>query len=194
MIILGLTGSIGMGKTVIAKQFKSLGVPVFDSDKCIHDLLYNDKQVVASIKKQFLSTCQNGVINRGALSDIVFHDEVALSKLEKILHPIVASKRSKFIQLSQRRGINMVMLDIPLLYEKGADIACDGVIVVTAPFFVQRARVLKRIGMTEKKFTFILTKQYPDQKKQELADFIIKTGLGKNYSLRQSRKIKNLFS
>jgi dephospho-CoA kinase len=189
MIILGLTGSIGMGKTTAANNFKSLGVPVHDADGAVHSLLGPGGDAVAEIEKTFPGVVYNGAVERQRLGAIVFGDDVALSRLESILHPQVARHKHKFLARSARTGARVVVLDVPLLFETGGDKGCDGVVTVSAPAFVQAARVLARPGMTPEKLKAILTRQMPDAEKRRRADFIVPTGLGRVESLRAIRKI-----
>jgi dephospho-CoA kinase len=184
MIILGLTGSIGMGKSTAAGVFRRLGVPVFDADAAVHRLLARGGRAVAEVEAAFPGTRHGDAIDRAALGRTVFGDRAALERLERILHPKVREDRGRFLQAARRRGEPVVVLDIPLLFETGGETACDATCVVTAPAYVQRDRVLRRAGMTEEKLAGILRRQVPDAEKRRRADFVVPTGLGKRHSLR----------
>lgn len=185
MVILGLTGSIGMGKTTAAKTFRRLGVPVYDADQAVHDLMAPGGAAVEQVADLFPGAKTDaGGIDRIALGSRVFGDDTALRKLESILHPLVRGGENVFLRACARRGARMVVLDIPLLYETGGEDRCDAVVVVSAPAHVQRRRVLKRPGMTPAKLNAILARQVPDDVKRFLADFVVPTGLSRNLSLR----------
>jgi len=192
MIVLGLTGSIAMGKTLAARQFRSCGIPVYDADKIVHFLLKEDQQVRFLIENEFPDVLVNGKIDRLLLGNKVFNNQEPLQRLEGILHPRLREYKAKFLRNNLIRRQRLVILDIPLLFEKGGELECDGVVVVSAPKFVQDHRVLKRPGMTKKKYLFILLQQLDDIEKRKKADFIINSGLGKRESLRKIRSIINL--
>lgn len=194
MKIIGLTGSIGMGKSLAAAMVRGLRVPVFDSDAYVHGLL--DGLAVDAILKVFPSVCDpiTGKINRKKLGGIVFSDPVARKVLETILHPLVWEGQRKFIAKARRSGQKQVVLDIPLLFETGRERRCDAVLCVTAPLFLQRSRVLGRSGMTEEKFRSILTQQMPDSEKRRRADWVIPTGAGRAFTLQKLKKALRLFS
>ncbi len=177
--ILGLTGSIGMGKSEAARMLKRLGIPVFEADRVVHQLLA--KEAIPFIAKTFPACIKNGVVDREALGKIVFSDTRQKAALEAIMHPLVHAKQKRFLQIMQRK--ELVVLDIPLLFETGWDKECDAVMVVSAPAMIQRQRVMQRAGMTEQKFQAILAAQMPDSEKRKRADFIIHTGLGKRFAL-----------
>ncbi|KZB71517.1 MULTISPECIES: dephospho-CoA kinase [Thalassospira] len=179
MKILGLTGSIGMGKSTAAAMFRTLGVPVHDADASIHELMAPDGLGFDPIAAAFPDVITDGRIDRQALGKIAFADPAVLKKLETILHPLVRAAENRFLAKQRRLGRKLVVLDIPLLYETSGEKRCDHVAVVTAPGFVQRQRVLSREGMTDAKFSAILSKQMPDTEKRKRADFIIPTGLGR---------------
>ncbi|KJE34214.1 dephospho-CoA kinase [Thalassospira sp. HJ] len=179
MKILGLTGSIGMGKSTAAAMFRHLGVPVHDADAATHELMAPDGLAFDPIAKAFPDVIKDGRIDRQALGKIAFADPAVLKKLETILHPLVRTAEIRFLAKQQRLGRKMVVLDIPLLYETAGEKRCDRVAVVYAPGFIQRQRVLSRQGMTDAKFSAILSKQMPDIEKRKRADFIIPTGLGR---------------
>lgn len=176
MIVLGLTGSIGMGKTTTAAMFEAAGVPVLDADETVHRL-YRGK-AAPLVEAEFPGTVTGGVVDRDRLSARVLGDAAALKRLEAIVHPLVRAEQQQFLDHHRARGTPIVLLDIPLLYETGGNGRVDKVVVVTAPAEVQRERVLKRPGMTEQKFEAILAKQVPDAEKRERADFVIDTGAG----------------
>lgn len=179
MKILGLTGSIGMGKSEAARMCKRLGIPVFEADKVVHQLLA--KEAIPFIAKTFPACIKNGVVDREALGKIVFADSKQKALLEAIMHPLVRAKQKQFLQAVRHKPL--VVLDIPLLFETGWDTMCDRVCVVSAPAMIQRQRVIRRAGMTEQKFHAILATQMPDSEKRKRADFIIHTGLGKRFAL-----------
>ncbi|OYX65597.1 MAG: dephospho-CoA kinase [Sphingomonadales bacterium 32-64-17] len=173
-ILLGLTGSIGMGKSTVAQMFADLGVPVFDADAEVRAMQGPGGSLLAAIEAEFPgSTDENGV-RREALGARVFSDAEALARLEAIVHPAVAAKRREF--LLRNMDAPVLLFDIPLLFEKGADYVERSVVVSALPE-VQRARVLARPGMTKEKFAAILAAQMPDAKKRERADYVIDTGL-----------------
>ena len=176
MIVLGLTGSIGMGKSTTAKMFAEAGVPVHDSDETVHRL-YAGK-AVPLVEAAFPGVTRSGAIDRVALAGRVLGDAAALKKLEAIVHPLVRAEADAFLAKNRAAAAPLVVLDIPLLFETGGRDRVDKVVVVTAPPEIQRARVLARPGMSEAKFSAILTKQVPDAEKRKLADFVIDTGLG----------------
>tara|TARA_A100001391_G_scaffold136353_2_gene95036 strand:+ start:6183 stop:6776 length:594 start_codon:yes stop_codon:yes gene_type:complete len=173
-ILLGLTGSIGMGKSTVAQMFADLGVPAFDADAEVRAMQGPGGSLLAAIEAEFPgSTDENGV-RREVLGAQVFGDPAALARLEAIVHPAVAEKRRLF--LLRNMDAPVLLFDIPLLFEKGADYV-ERTVVVSAPPEVQRARVLARPGMTEEKFAAILAAQMPDEQKRARADYVIDTGL-----------------
>lgn len=176
MIVLGLTGSIGMGKSTTAEMFADAGVPVHDSDKVVHEL-YSGR-AAPLIEAAFPGTVVNGTVDRGRLSKAVLGKPEALKKLEAIVHPLVAEERDKFLQSCRDSGQKLVVLDIPLLFETGGADLVDKIVVVTADAGIQRQRVMERPGMTEQKFNSILAHQVPDAEKRARADYLIDTGLG----------------
>ncbi|MDX8441813.1 dephospho-CoA kinase [Mesorhizobium australafricanum] len=176
MIVLGLTGSIGMGKSATAKMFAEAGVPVHDSDETVHRL-YSGK-AAPLVEAAFPGTTQAGVVDRVKLAGKVLADPAALKKLEAIVHPLVRADADAFLAKHRAAGAPIAVLDIPLLYETGARNRVDKVVVVTASPEIQRSRVLARPGMSEEKFSTILAKQVPDAEKRRQADFIIDTGYG----------------
>jgi len=178
MLIVGLTGSIGMGKTETAKMFANLGVPVFDADASVHRLQQEDGKALPLIADAFPGVVEEGVLNRAKLGAIVFADTDARKKLEAIMHPMVAEDRIGFFDVAEKSGAAFVVLDIPLLFETGGDKACHKVVVVSAAADVQRERVLARPGMSAEKFEQILAKQVPDANKRAKADYIVETDKG----------------
>jgi dephospho-CoA kinase len=176
MIVLGLTGSVGMGKSTAAKMFEEEGVPVFDADAAVHRL-YED-EAVPLIEAAFPGTTREGRVDRDLLSARVVGDERALAKLESIIHPLVMTARKAFLATAENAGAKIAVLDIPLLFETGGHVRVDKVAVVSAPHHMQKARVMQRPGMTEEKFAAIHTRQIPDAEKRVRADFIIDTSQG----------------
>ena len=173
-LILGLTGSIGMGKSTVARMFEAEGVPLFDADAVVHQLQGPEGELVAAIEARFPGTTDEAGVNRTALAERVLAEPEALQNLEGLIHPAVARERRAFI--ARNADAPLVVLDIPLLFEKGGAGQVDKVAVVSAPADVQRARVLARPGMTEAKLERILGHQMPDEEKRKRADFIIPTG------------------
>ncbi|MBZ9711032.1 dephospho-CoA kinase [Mesorhizobium sp. ESP7-2] len=176
MIVLGLTGSIGMGKSTTAKMFAEAGVPVHDSDEAVHRL-YAGK-AAPLVEAAFPGTIVGGSVDRAKLGARVLGDTAALKKLEAIIHPLVRADADAFLARHRNAGESIAVLDIPLLFETGGRGRVDKVVVVTAPAEVQRQRVLARPGMSEEKLASILAKQVPDAEKRRLADFVIDTGEG----------------
>ncbi len=188
-VTLGLTGSIGMGKSEAASMFRRLGVPVFDADAAVHRLMARGGAAVAAIDAAFPGAVRDGAVDRPALGAQVFDKPESLRRLEAIVHPLVRAERAKFLARALARRVPLVVLDIPLLFETGGEEHCDAVIVVTAPAAVQRARVLARANMTAEKFASILDQQTPDREKRRRADFVVPTGLGKRVTLNAIRRI-----
>jgi dephospho-CoA kinase len=172
--ILGLTGSIGMGKSAVAQMLRALGVPVFDADAAVHTLQAPGSSLLATIEAAFPGVTGPGGLSRQALGARVFGDRAALARLEAIMHPAVAAMREAF--LAEHAKAPLIVFDIPLLYEKDHDTGLDAVAVVSAPADIQRARVLARPGMTEARFAQILALQVPDAQKRARADHVIDTG------------------
>lgn len=173
--VLGLTGSIGMGKSTVAQMMRDLGVPVFDADAVVHELQGPGGELVGAIEAAFPGTTGLQGVERAKLGAAVFGDREALRRLEGIVHPVVAARRAAFLEL--HHAAPLVVFDIPLLFEKGTEASLDAVAVVSAPAAIQRDRVLSRAGMTEEKFQQILELQVPDSEKRAKADFVINTGL-----------------
>lgn len=176
MIKLGLTGSIGMGKSATAQMFRDAGVPVHDSDAEVHRLYAGEAAPL--IEAAFPGTVKNGVVDRAALGARVLGDDAAMKRLEAIIHPLVRQATVDFVQKAEQSGHALAVLDVPLLFEVGRDRDCDAVVVVSADPAVQRERVLARPGMTDEKFQAILARQIPDSEKRRRADYVIDTGQG----------------
>src|SRR3712207_6197526 len=187
MMILGLTGSIGMGKSTVAKMFAEEGVPVFDADAVVHRLQGPNGTLVKEIEKHFPGTTGAGGVNRTALAEAVLGESEKLKRLEALVHPAVAMERDAF--LAANHEAPLVLLDIPLLFEKGGWDKVDKIAVVSAPADVQRERVLARPGMTAEKFERILARQLPDEEKRARADFVIPTGGSLDETRRAVRRI-----
>jgi dephospho-CoA kinase len=187
MFILGLTGSIGMGKTTTARLFAEEGVPVHDSDAAVHRLY--EGEAVAAIEAAFPGATANGRVDRQKLAAKVVNDAAALKRLEAIVHPLVRQSETRFLERARAAGEKIVVLDIPLLYETGGEKRVDAVVVVTAPAETQRQRVLERPGMTPEKLDALLRKQMPDSEKRARADFIVDSGGGLAAAREQVRNI-----
>ncbi len=184
---IGLTGSIGMGKSTTAQLFRDEGIAVFDSDAIVHELYQG--AAVEPIAHSFPQVLENGVINRAKLADIVLKNPQALKQVEEIVHPLVWSERDKFFKANQEAGANLVVYDIPLLFEKGVDSSVDVIVVVSATSETQKSRVLARPGMTVEKFEALKSKQMSDLEKRARADFIIDTSLGLESARQQVHEI-----
>jgi dephospho-CoA kinase len=187
MIVLGLTGSVGMGKSTTAQMFVAEGVPLFDADAAVHQLYAGEAAPV--IEREFPGTTKNGTVDREKLSAFVVGKPEALSRLEKLIHPLVGKLRAKFMENAEKSGAKAVVLDIPLLFETGDPSKFHAVVVVSAPAEIQRERVLARPGMTAEKFEAILKRQTPDSEKRARADFVIDTGKGLDEARRQVREV-----
>ncbi|MBV8168701.1 MAG: dephospho-CoA kinase [Alphaproteobacteria bacterium] len=179
MLVLGLTGSIAMGKSTAADMLRRRGLAVYDSDAGVHRMLARGGRAVPAIAKRFPSVVRDGAVDRQALGRIVFGDAAALKDLEAIVHPLVRQAQGRFLRAQARRRARAVVLDVPLLFEAGTVALCDAALVVSAPAWLQRQRVLRRPGMTAEKLAGILAKQMPDAQKRRRADAVIPTGLGK---------------
>lgn len=186
MVVLGITGSIGMGKTTAARALRRLGIPVFEADREVHRLLHEKRR---EIGKAFPEAMKGGAVDRRKMAEIVFRDAAARTKLESILHPEVWAAETRFLEAHRARRTPVVALDIPLLFESGADRLCDASITVSAPHFLQRARVLSRPGMTAARLEAILALQMSDAEKRRRADFVLPTGLGQRPALNRLRRI-----
>jgi dephospho-CoA kinase len=187
VIIIGLTGSIGMGKSTVAAMFETLGVPVFDADAEVRALQGPGGRALPAIEAEFPGTTTAAGLDRDKLGRQVFGNPPALARLEAILHPMVADAQSRF--LGRHRLKRAVVLDVPLLFEKGGWKRCHLTVVVSAPARVQRARVLARPGMTPQKLAAILKAQMPDREKRRRADVVIETGLGRRATWLEVRKL-----
>ncbi len=175
--VLGLTGSIGMGKSATAAIFRRLGAPAHDADASVH-ALYNGGAAVTPIAAAFPGTVRNGVVDRAALGRVVLNDLARMAELEAIVHPLVRAEERRFLDAAVRARAPVAVLDIPLLFETGGERRCDAAAVVSADPAVQRARVLARPGMDAAAFAAIRAKQMPDAEKRARADFVIDTSLG----------------
>ena len=186
--VLGLTGSIGMGKSATAAIFRRLGAPAHDADACVH-ALYDGGPAVAPIAAAFPGTVPHGVVDRAALGRLVLNDAARMADLEAIVHPLVRAEEMRFLRDAVSARASVAVLDIPLLFETGGERRCDAVVVVTADPEIQRARVLVRPGMTAEKFDAIRAKQMPDAQKRGQAHFLVDTGRGFNAAETQVRGI-----
>jgi dephospho-CoA kinase len=176
MIILGLTGSIGMGKSTTAKLFAEAGVPVYDADATVHKIYQGE--AVPAIEAAFPGTTVAGKVDRNRLSAQVVHDPAAMMRLEGIVHPMLGASRQKFLHDAERSGAPVVVVDVPLLYETGGEKRVDAVVVVTTTPEIQRQRILARDNMTSEKLAAILARQLPDAEKRKRADFVVDTSHG----------------
>lgn len=192
MIVVGLTGSIGMGKSNAAAALRQLGIPVHDADAAVHTLLGPGGRAVDKVAEAFPKALAGNRIDRKALGDLVFGNTPALRQLEAILHPLVRRSSKDFLAAAARRHVRIAVLDIPLLYESGGEKSVDAVIVVSAPRQIQRQRVLARHGMTEEKFRAILARQVPDIEKRRRATFVVFTGGHRGETFRQLKRIVRL--
>lgn len=189
MIVVGLTGSIGMGKSTASNMLRRLGLPVHDADATVHRLMGPGGRAVAPVGAAFPGVVKTGAVDRSALGARVFGDTQALRRLEKILHPLVARERDRFLASCRRARRGAVVLDVPLLLETRGERHCDLVVVVSAPTFLQRARVLARPGMTAERLDRILGQQMPDKEKRRRADLVVPTGLGRAVTFRRLRRL-----
>jgi dephospho-CoA kinase len=187
MFILGLTGSIGMGKSTTAKFFVAEGVPVYDADAAVHRLY--EGEATPQIEAAFPGTTKDGKVDRDRLTKQVLGDGAAIKRLETIVHPLVASARERFLAEAERNGAPVAVLDIPLLFETGGDKRCDAVVVVSAPADMQRQRAFGRPGMSEQKLAAIMANQVPDDEKRRRADFVVDTSQGFAHARAQVREI-----
>jgi len=178
MYILGLTGSIAMGKSTVLGMFRDCRVPVFDADQEVRTLLQESARLNATLKKSFPRAFENGKINRAKLAGLVFTDEGKLRELEAAIHPAVMKRMARFIKGHKKNREPLIVLDIPLLFETGAGDVCDGVAVVSAPEKIQQKRALERSNINQKRLSLILARQLPDEEKRRRADFVIPTGGG----------------
>lgn len=176
MIVLGLTGSIGMGKSTTAKLFAEAGVPVYDADAAVHALY--EGEAAPAIEAAFPGTTTDGKVNRNKLSERVVHDPEAMRRLEQIVHPMLGASRQKFLQDAERSGAPVAVVDVPLLFETGGEKRVDAVVVVTTTPEIQRERILARPNMTREKLDAVLVRQMPDSEKRKRAHFIVDTSHG----------------
>ena len=189
MIVLGLTGSVGMGKSTTAAMFRDEGVPVWDADAAVHRLYAAGGAAVAPVGEAFPGVVREGAVDRGLLGARAQGDPAAFERLEAIVHPLVGEERADFLRRAEASGADVVVLDIPLLFETGAEDRVDAVVVVTAPSAVQRERVLGRPGMTEARVAAILGRQTPDAEKRARADFVVDTSLGMDSARARVRSV-----
>ena len=193
MVIIGLTGSIAMGKSATSKIFKSYGIPVFNADDCVHQLIGPNGRLVPLVGHIFQGTLvkNNNVeyINRAKLGSLVFKDKKKRKALERIIHPEVSIERKKWREQAQRQRSKAICYDVPLLFETKGEKFCNYVVVVSAPYFVQRHRALNRANMTEKKFSDILKNQISDKEKRKRADFTVNSGIGHRFARNQVHNI-----
>ncbi|HZP70084.1 MAG TPA: dephospho-CoA kinase [Pseudolabrys sp.] len=187
MFVIGLTGSLGMGKSTTAGFFAELGVPVHDADAAVHRLYKGE--AVPLIEAAFPGTTRNGEVDREKLAQRVLNDRAAIKKLEAIVHPLVRSAEERFLAEAEKKNAQVAVLDIPLLFETGGDRRCDAIVVVSAPEDVQRARIFERPGMTPQKFAAIMANQMPDAEKRKRADFVVDTSKGFDAARAQVREI-----
>lgn len=176
MLILGLTGSIGMGKSTTGKLFAEAGVPVYDADATVHKIY--ESEAVPAIEAAFPGTTVNGKVDRAHLSAKVVHDAAAMKRLEEIVHPMLRSHHRKFLDDAESSGAPVAVVDVPLLFETGGEKRVDAVVVVTTSPEIQRQRILARENMTEEKLDAILARQMPDAEKRRRADFVVDTSNG----------------
>jgi dephospho-CoA kinase len=176
MIILGLTGSIGMGKSTTAKLFEEAGVPVYDADAAVHKIY--EGEAAPAIEAAFPGTTANGKVDRNKLSAKVVHDPAAMKRLEQIVHPMLGASRQKFLHDAERSGAPVAVVDVPLLFETGGEKRVDAVVVVTTTPEIQRQRILERDNMTGEKLEALLARQLPDAEKRKRADFVVDTSHG----------------
>jgi dephospho-CoA kinase len=185
VITIGLTGSIGMGKSTAAAMLRRLGAVMFDADAEVHRLLALGGAAVGAVEREFPGVRgEDGGIDRRLLGTRVFGQPEALRRLEKILHPIVRAAELRFIAHGRARRLPLIVLDIPLLFETRADVLCDAILVVSAPAWLQRQRVMRRPGMSPARLASIIRAQMPDREKRRNADFVVETGLGRGLTLR----------
>jgi dephospho-CoA kinase len=189
VIVLGLTGSIGMGKSTTAGLFREAGVPVYDADAEVAALYAKGGPAADLVEAAFPGTTVEGAVDKARLSAALLDKPAALARLEAIVHPLIAARRAAFLEASRTRGAPVVVLDVPLLFEVGADAETDAVVVVSAPLDVQRARALARPGMSARKLELILARQVPDAEKRARADFVIDTSAGVQSARDQVRRV-----
>lgn len=189
MLLIGLTGSIGMGKSETAKMFARLGLPVYDADAAVHAIYAKGGEAVEPLRAVFPSAIVDDAVDRQALSRCVLGDPDEMRKLEQIVHPLVGAKQKDVLLNTQAQGHEMLVLDIPLLYETGGEDRVDVVVVVSAPYHIQQERVLARPGMDMAKFAAIHAKQMSDDEKRKRADFLVETDKGLDHAFEQVKAI-----
>ena len=189
MLKLALTGSIGMGKSETARMFAELGIPVFDADATVHRLYAPGGDAVAAVEAAFPGTVVDGQVDRARLGERVLSDSDAIARLEAIVHPLVRREEQTFLKQASAAGADIILLDIPLLFETSGESRADRIVVVSAPADVQRERVLARPGMAEQKFEAILAKQVPDAEKRARADYVIETNRGLDDARNQVKRL-----
>jgi dephospho-CoA kinase len=187
MVVIGLTGSLGMGKSTTLRFFAEAGVPVYDADETVHRLYAGE--AAASIEAAFPGTTGDHGVDRARLARAVLGDAAALSRLEAIVHPLVRREESRFLDAVRKAGARVAVLDIPLLFETGGDGRVDAVVVASAPPEMQRERAFERPGMTEEKFRALIATQMPDEEKRRRADFVVDTSKGYDYARTQVHAI-----
>jgi dephospho-CoA kinase len=188
-MLVGLTGSIGMGKSETAKMFARLGIPVYDADAAVHRLYEQGGAAVPVIAKVFPDSVKDGRVDRAELTKRVTVDKDAFKTLEQLVHPLVANEQRAFLDEARAKGAEIVVLDIPLLFEAGGHARVDAIVVVSAPAHIQRARVLARPGMTEDKLDHILSRQMADEEKRAKAHFVVETDKGLDHAFEQVKSI-----
>ena len=189
MKILGLTGSVGMGKSTAASMLRRMGVPVYDADAAVHRMMGKGGIAVARVAAAFFGVEKNGAIDRTALGKRVFGNDAAMKRLEAIIHPLVRQDERRFLLEMHRRRAKLVVMDVPLLFESGRHRRYDATMVVSAPAFLQRARVLARPRMTPATLQAIMARQMPDAEKRRRADFVVPSGLGRAVTWRCLRQV-----
>lgn len=189
MYVLGLTGSIAMGKSAVLDMFQDCDVPVFDTDQEVRILFIENAHMRSALKGSFPDAFDGDFINRTRLADLAFANEDSLRLLESIVHPIIMLRMARFLEKHKKKDAPLIVFDIPLLYEVGAEDTCDGVVVVTAPEEVQKERALVRPGMTDARLKLILDRQMSDEEKRSRADFIIDTGSDQEQTRKEVKAI-----
>jgi dephospho-CoA kinase len=189
MIVVGLTGSIGMGKTATGKLFSKLGVPVCDADSIVHALYDKGGAAVEPIRAVFPDVVAEGRVDRVKLGESLTVEPEGFERLESIVHPLVRQAQQDFLDRSRKKGVTLAVLDIPLLFETGRDRDVDRIVVVSAPPEIQKERVMKRPGMTAEIFNALLARQLPDEEKRARADFVVDTSKTREHAFAQVRDI-----
>ena len=188
MKILGLTGGVGMGKSTAAAMLRQMGVPVYDADAAVHRMMARGGIAVAAVGAAFPGVVRGGAVDRTVLGSRVFGDNAAMKRLEAIIHPLVRRDENRFLHQMRRRRARLVVMDVPLLFESGREKRYDATIVVAAPEFLRRARVLARPGMTPARLAAIMARQMPDSEKRRRADIVVPSGLGRAVTWRALRQ------